>query len=102
MHEDQQIIAQFSKHLFWDVNPDNLRLEQHKKQIVQRVLEYGMLEDWILLRKTYGLKDITDTAKTLRSLESTAMTFIASLSSIPITAFRCYTWRQLTKTHWPY
>ncbi len=99
---DQDTIKKFSKHLFWDVNRDNMTLEKSKKLIVQRVLEYGLLDDWILLKNTYGIESIAETAVTLRSLEPRALAFISNLSGIPIEKFRCYEFRLLNKIHWDF
>lgn len=44
------IINQFSSHLFWDIDRDKLDWNKHRMYIVERVLEYGVLSDWKLLR----------------------------------------------------
>ena len=41
----------FSSNLFWDINPDNIDIEEHASFIVQRVLEYGMIEELNLQRR---------------------------------------------------
>lgn len=102
MNNDQKVIQQFSPHLFWDVNRENLGLEKSKKYIIQRALEYGLLKDWLLIRKIYGLEGIVETAKKLRSLEPKAMNFIATLTDTPKDEFRCYTLRQSNQRHWFY
>ena len=43
-------VHDFSAHLFWDLDLEKFDLDQYKEFIVQRVLEYGMLKDWILLK----------------------------------------------------
>lgn len=35
-------IAQFSKHLFWDVKREDIDMEKHSRYIIKRVLEYGI------------------------------------------------------------
>lgn len=91
-------ISGFSDHIFWDVDKsaisyDNLRF------LVQRVLEYGKLEDWKLLLDIYGLDKIVDSARRLRTLEPKALSFISSISGTPLNQFRCYTSRQSTPEH---
>ena len=100
--DDQEIIQQFSPHLFWDVNRENLRLEKSKAYIIQRALEYGLLKDWLLIKKHYGMETITETAKGLRSLEPKALNFVATLSNTPKEEFRCYLLRQSNQKHWFY
>lgn len=43
-------VHDFSAHLFWDVDLEKFYFDQYKEFIVQRVLEYGILKDWILLK----------------------------------------------------
>ena len=38
----------FSPHLFWDL--DDFDFEKHQKFFAQRVIEYGKMNDWILLK----------------------------------------------------
>lgn len=102
MQTDQDIIKQFSPHLFWDVKRENLGLEKSKKYIIQRALEYGLLKDWLLIKKVYGLEEITSVSQKLRSLEPKALNFIAIISEKPLESFRCYTLRQSNQRHWFY
>ena len=36
----------FSSNSFWDIDPNNIDMEEHASFIVHRVLEYGMIENW--------------------------------------------------------
>ena len=47
-----------SPHLFWDADTTKIDPEKHAELIVQRILEYGLLKDWQLLKKHYGLEKI--------------------------------------------
>lgn len=51
-------ISDVSKHLFWDVNRDDLNFETSKEFIIHRVLEYGLMEDWELIKEISGLETI--------------------------------------------
>lgn len=95
-------ITQFSKQLFWDVNPDEIDLEKHRKFIVQRVLERGRDSDWERLKACYTISGIVESAQQLRSLEPSALAFIACVGNVKKESFRCYTWRQSNPTHWPW
>lgn len=96
----RECINSMSSHLFWDVDIRTLDLDKHKTYIVQRVLEYGLMKDWELLKSTLGLREIVDTCKRLRSLDPKALAFISLISKTPIEEFRCYTTRQLNPTLW--
>lgn len=100
MKEINPAISNFSTHLFWDVNRDQLDIQLNRDYIIKMVLEYGLLSDWLLIMDYYGLDQITDSSKTFRELEPKALAFIASLSNLPKENFRCYTTKRLTAPHW--
>ena len=87
---EQVNISDFSAHLFWDVNAENLNWEKNKAQIIQRVLEYGLLSDWKLIQNKYGISQIGEVCKSMRSLDRKSLVFIATLAGIPLNSFRCY------------
>ncbi|MEI8080155.1 MAG: hypothetical protein WCH61_11070 [bacterium] len=92
--------ADFSRHLFWDVDPNTLDLEQHRKYVMARVLEFGTIEDWRLLLRCFTLNAVIATAQTFRTLDPKALSFLAALGNVPRSSFRCYTLRPLTPTLW--
>lgn len=89
----------FSENLFWDTAPDALDYEKHQRFIVQRVVEYGSLADWRLIRGYYGLQSIITVAQTIRCLEKKALTFLAAVGNVPVESFRCYTLKQSNPCH---
>ena len=93
-------IADFSQHLFWDVDRNKLDWEKNKAQIVKRVLEYGLLHDWNILQQQYGIKKIGEICKELRSLDEKSLGFISLLTGIPKESFRCYILKQSIPQHW--
>ena len=93
-------ITKFSKHLFWDVKREKLDIDKNSSYIIQQVLEYGRISDWILIKSYYGISKIAQTAMNFRSLDKKALSFISFLSKTPIEEFRCYTYQQSTPPHW--
>ena len=93
-------ITDFSKHLFWDIDVSNLDFEKHKEFIVQRVLEYGVMKDFVLLIKYLSLNQVKNIAINLRSLDDRTLNFIATITNTPLQDFRCYTLKQSQQTHW--
>ena len=71
-----EYINMFSAHLFWDVRKEDVDFDEHAQYIIKRVLEYGLLEDWNLIRQYYGLSKIVEVAKELRDLEPRALAYI--------------------------
>ena len=87
-------MKEFSSNLFWDVNPDNIDIEEHASFIVQRVLEYGLLEDWNYILSYYGISRILSLALQFRSLDPKALAFISAITKTPRENFRCYITRR--------
>lgn len=87
-------ISDFSSHLFWDINSDELDLDANRSFIIKRALEYGLMQDWNLVSRYYGLTAIVEMAKTFRSLEPKTFSFILTLSGLPKEVFRCSTTKQ--------
>lgn len=90
----------FSSNLFWDIDPATLDWDKHRTYIVGRVLEYGNLSDWRLLRSRMSLPEIAKLAQGLRQLDPKTLSFIATISNTPKEEFRCYTTRQSIPPHW--
>ena len=67
-------------------------MEKHSQYIIKRVLEYGMLQDWNIVKQYYGLGRIVEIAKGFRELEPRALT--------PKEQFRCYTYQRSNPQHW--
>ena len=86
----KECIQGFSDYIFWDVDKYAVDPTAHAPFLVQRVLEYGRYEDWKHLLAYYGLDNIVNTAKQLRTLDAKALSFISVVSKTPIEQFRCY------------
>ncbi len=88
-----------SKRLFWDSDPEQVDMIEHKSFIISRVLEYGTFKDWRLILAYYGLQEIAQTATTIRTLDKKALAFIATLSGKAKEEFRCYINQQSANQH---
>lgn len=93
-------INDFSQHLFWDVNLKSFDLAKHKEQMVFKVLEYGLLEDWNLLKKLYGKDEIKRISLNIRSLDAVTLSFLSTIFNVDKSEFRCYKHRQLVQNVW--
>ena len=93
-------IEDFSPHLFWDVDKKLLSFSRNKRLIIQRVLEYGMLNDWMMIYRHYGIKEIAETTLHLKELDKKSASLISMLSGIPKEEFLCYTTKPSTPKHW--
>ena len=69
----------FSENLFWDADPADLDFERNKRYVVQRVLERGTVNDLGQIFRLYGMPDVVETAKSLRTLEPRALSFVSCI-----------------------
>ncbi len=102
MHKLFPEIKNLSSHLFWDVDSSTVHMDTHQKFIVSRVLEYGLLSDWIIVNNYYGKNELGRIAASLRSLDKRALSFISNYTGLAEEKFRCYTTRQSIPQHWSY
>lgn len=65
----RECIDGFSKILFWDIDLNEADMDKYPAHFIQRVLEYGSMDDWRLLRSYYGLPKIVEECKQLRTLD---------------------------------
>ena len=90
----------FSSHLFWDVDIAKIDMSINKKWLIQRVLEYGLLNDWQIIYKYYGIEEIAQISINLKDLDNKSVSFISVLANIPKENFLCYTTKQSNPKHW--
>ena len=80
-----------SRHLYWDVDREQIDPEIHAAWLVRRVLEYGRWSDFREICSYYGKSRLSEIVVELRSLEPRAHHFCAAYFGIPPAAFRCST-----------
>jgi hypothetical protein len=92
----------FSPHLFWDVDVENLDMDKHKLYLIRRVMEYGKLNDWQLLKSRYSMDEIKNAIMSARSMDPKVISFVAMLTNTPLKSFRCYTNQQSNRSFYGY
>lgn len=95
----QQLINQLSPYLFWDCDRETVSVKQNASFIIQRVFDYGQLNDWNLIKEAYGINFIVDKCKQMRTLPPQAVSFLCCLSGSKKEDFRCYTTKQSNPIH---
>lgn len=58
-----KVAEKLSKTLFWDVDIKKLDNEKSKHFIIGRVLDFGTLEDWKIIKDFYGITTIKEVAE---------------------------------------
>lgn len=98
----KECIGKLSHVLFWDMDKDQADMDKYPAHFIQRVLEYGNMDDWRLLRSYYGLPKIVEECKQLRTLDPVCLSYICTISHTNPKEYRCYHTRQLNPTPWNY
>lgn len=98
--ESKECINQFTSNLFWDTDMNKLDMNEYPAYVIQRVLEYGEMQDWRLINKFYGLPKIVEVCKNLRTLDPVCLSFICTISHTNKEDYLCYRTRQSNPTPW--
>ncbi len=53
-----KLVGQLSPYLFWDVDQKEVDTKKNARWLVERVLQRGTWEDWLLLRDLYGKTEL--------------------------------------------
>ena len=97
---NKECISKLSKVLFWDMDMESVDMDKYPRHIIQRVLEYGNLEDWMLIKDYYGFDKIVEECKQMRTLDPVCLSFICAKSNTKEEEYRCYHFRQSFHTLW--
>ena len=98
--KSNECIQRLSKFLFWDADMSNADMDEYPAFFIQRVLEYGTIDDWRLIRSYYGLEKIVEVCKTLRTLDPMSLSYICTISQTNKEDYRCYHTMQSHPTLW--
>lgn len=95
-------ISDLSARLFWDTDINNISWHEHQAFIVGRVMEYGRLKDWKIIRSVYGLSKIKAVALNLRNLDDFSLAFLSAILQVNKEQFKCYRLKQSQQDFWNY
>ena len=90
--------------IFWDLDAEKLDLQKNARQIIERILEWGDLEQVRWMIKTYSKEEIIEAVKGSRQLSSKSANFWATYYKISRDEVKCIV-RSLQKEQkilWPY
>jgi hypothetical protein len=83
------ILSQFSPHLFWDCRLDKLDVRKDKAYIIDRVMNYGLEKDEIILYKLYSAGSIRKTVTKLE-LNQRTIAYLCMILNLKETDFKCF------------
>lgn len=96
------LITSLSPHIFWDVDVQSVDVEKNGVFVLQRVLQYGILKDWLLLKSIMGAENIKALAVQLPTLDDVSISFLSNLYKIDKSEFKCYKNKQSNQNYWSY
>ena len=96
------MILSLSPHIFWDVDVATIDMEKNGVFVLQRVLQYGLLKDWLILKSNLGLERIKLIAAQIPVLDDVSISFLSNLLHIEKSEFRCYKNKQSNQNYWNY
>jgi hypothetical protein len=84
------ILSQFSPHLFWDTDMDKLDVRRDKAYIVERVMNYGLEADEIIIYKLYSFGTIRRIVTQLDTLNQRTIAYLSMVLNLKETKFKCF------------
>ena len=92
----------FNKRIFWDVVFENINYDAKANFVIERVFEWGDVEDIRNCRRYYGDEKVTEALLNAKFLPEHTMYFASAVINKPLKEFRCYILRQSNSTLFPY
>ncbi|MBK7174759.1 MAG: hypothetical protein IPH84_16350 [Bacteroidales bacterium] len=92
----------FNKRIFWDVDFEKLDYDKKANFVIERVFERGDVDDIRQCRRYYGDEKVKEALLNAKFLPEHTLYFASAIIDEPVTAFRCYTLRQLNPGLFPY
>ena len=96
------MILNLSSHIFWDVDVATIDMEKNGVFVLQRVLQYGLLKDWLIIKSNLGLERIKSIAVQIPVLDDVSISFLSNLLHIEKSEFRCYKNKHSNQNYWNY
>ena len=79
-----------------------LSFENSKEQIIYKVVEFGLIKDWNIIKEIYSLETIKTVSLEFRNLDVVTLSFLSTLFNINKSEFRCYKLKQSNLNFWNY
>lgn len=99
---DQQLKPNISKRVFWDVNYDSIDYDKDKFFVIDKVMNYGLWEDFIQVMQYYGKEVVRNEVVKSPYLKKDVLNFLCFYFDLRPEDFTCYTRRQSQEPHWNY
>ena len=71
------MLLNLSPHIFWDVDVNSIDMEKNGVFVLQRVLQYGLLKDWLIIKSNLGLEKMKSIAVQIPTLDDVSISFLS-------------------------
>ena len=88
--------------LFWDTDYRSLDWDCHARFVIERVVMYGTLDDWITIRQYYGADKIRSEMLESAELDPKSLAFLSCIFDTPQEKFKCFTRIRSSRQHWTF
>ena len=92
----------FSRLPFWDVKFEEIDYEKDKFYVIEKVLNYGLWNDFVELLRFYGKATIRKEIVKTAYLKKDVLNFVCIYFNIELSEFKCYNRRQSSRELWNY
>lgn len=94
------IKPKISKKVFWDVRFEDLDYEKDKFYIIEKVMSFGLWEDFLAIVRFYGKETIRKEIVQSAYMDKEVLNFLCFYFNLKPSQFKCYTRRQSQEAHW--
>jgi len=95
-------IIKINPALFWDVEFSEIDYEKNARQVIERVITRGSMNDWFEIKSYYGIDRIKAEIVKIRSLDKVTLNFCSKYFQISKNQFKCYNIPQSYQQLWNY
>ena len=88
------LLDQLSKKAFWDVDMKNMDAEKHAAHIIQKVFEFGTLQDMTITHRYYGLQRIKEAFASYTFFLPDSAAFASLIFDIDKESLKCFSPKQ--------
>ncbi|MDZ4204203.1 MAG: hypothetical protein U1C46_05235 [Bacteroidales bacterium] len=88
------------KALFWDMDLKSMDEQTHKTYIIQQVLNYGTLDEFVAILHYYGADSIKQSSKEVGYFDPKTFSFVTTFFNLDKNEMKCYTKKRLNQPHW--
>lgn len=88
------------KELFWDINFDQIDFNENRLLIIERVLNFGNIEEFKAIVAYYGRDTIKEAVRKAGYLDPKTLEFVVSYFNLKREEIRCFSKKQLRQPHW--